>query len=126
MSAIKFSGLASGIDSGALIDSIIQARDVQNQIRRNEISYLESSNDALTELNTKLLALNDLIDKFRTVNGGGIQKKASSSDSAVVTALAGSNAANSSFSITTSSVANTATASFNQAYGSLNDFYSTD
>ncbi len=121
MPTIQFSGLASGIDSGALIDSIIAARDIRNDIRRNSIDHLESENDALEELNTKLLSLSDLVDQFRTINGGGVDKKTSSSDSTVATAVAGSNAINSQFDLTTTSVASTGTASFDDSYSATDD-----
>src|SRR5262245_11833345 len=107
----QFSGLASGIDSSSLIDAIIAAREKQNDVRRADIDHLNSENDALTELNTKFLALNDLIDKFRSANGGGIQKKTSSSDATIATASATAGANNSTTHLTITSVAAAATAS---------------
>lgn len=121
MPVAQFSGLASGIDSAALIDAIIEARETTNLIRKKEIDHLESENDSLDELNTKILALNDLVDQFRSVNGGGISKKATSSDSTTVTAMAGSNAINSSFSVSVTTLAKAGTFSFNQAYSSESD-----
>ncbi|MCC6219636.1 MAG: flagellar filament capping protein FliD [Deltaproteobacteria bacterium] len=118
MSVIKFSGLASGIDSVSLIDAIIEAREAANVHRREEIELLESTNDSLEELNTKILALNELIDRFRTANGGGIEKKATSSDSTAVTAIAGSNAVNASYDISVTSVADTASGSMYKSAGS--------
>lgn len=118
MPVAQFSGLASGIDSGALIDAVIEAREIRNDLRRTEIEHLEGENDALEELNTKFLALNDLIDKFRTTNNGGVSKKATSSDPTVATALIGSNAINASYTLSVTSIADTATGSFNNAYSS--------
>ncbi|MCB0358950.1 MAG: hypothetical protein KDD44_04925, partial [Bdellovibrionales bacterium] len=111
MPTIQFTGLASGIDSASLIDALVEARESTNELRRAEIEFLQGENDSLEELNTKILTLNDLIDQFRTVNGGGLSKKTTSSDSTVATASAGSNAINSSFTLTVTSVANSATGS---------------
>lgn len=108
MPVAQFTGLASGIDSKALIDAIIEGRTLTNKTRQKEIDFLESSNDSLEQLNTKMLALSDLVDKFRLINGGGIQKKASSSDSTVATAIAGSSSGNASYGLTVTSVADSA------------------
>lgn len=125
MPIAQFSGLASGIDSKALIDAIIEAKQTVNDKRKKEIDFLKSENDSLEELNTKLLKLSDLIDPFRTINGGGLNRKASSTDSTVATAVAGSNANNGSYSLTVTSVADSATASFNQTYASTSTAVST-
>lgn len=125
MPIAQFSGLASGIDSGALIDAVIEAREVRNDIRRADIEHLESENDALEELNTKLLALDDLIDAFRTVNGGGVGKSATSTDPTVATASATSAANNAAYSLSVNTVADTATGSFNNSYSSSTAYVST-
>jgi len=119
MASFSFGGLASGIDSAALIDSIIKAKESSNTVRRNDITHLNGENDSLDELNTKLLALNDVVDKLRSINGGGINKQVNSSDSAVASAVAGSGASNTSTSLNVASLANAATASFNDPYSSL-------
>ncbi|MCC6952508.1 MAG: flagellar filament capping protein FliD [Deltaproteobacteria bacterium] len=116
MATAQFSGLASGIDSASLIQALVDSRNKTNEIRRADIDFLESENEALDELNTKILALNDLLDKFRTANGGGVSKKSSSSDSSVATAAVSSAANNAAFTVTATSVASTATASYNDAY----------
>ncbi len=118
MPIAQFSGLASGIDSAALIDAVIEAKEIRNDIRREEIEFLQSENDSLEEFNTQLLALDDLIEGFRTANNGGISKSASSTDPAVATASVGSNAFNAAYTIDVTSVADTATGSFNNSYAS--------
>ncbi len=125
MAIAQFSGVASGIDSASLIDAIIEAKESVNILRRNEIDALDAENSALEELNTKLLALDEVIDKFRTINGGGVSKKASSSDSTVATAVVGASAVNASYSLTVTSVADTATGSFDHQYGASTDYVST-
>ncbi|MFN8388676.1 MAG: flagellar filament capping protein FliD [Bdellovibrionota bacterium] len=121
----QFSGLASGIDSKSLIDAVIAARQLANDKRRSEIDYYSGQNDALESLNTKLLALNDLIDPLRSANQGGLSKKAASSDATVATATVGSNANNASYGLTVTSAANSSTGSFNQTYSSGSSFVST-
>ncbi len=119
MPVIQFSGLASGIDSKALIDAVIEARQTKNQLKQDEIDFLNSENDALEELNTKLLTLSDLVDQFRTANGGGVSKKASSTASTVATAAASAAAGNGSYALTVTSIADTATGSYTQSYSAL-------
>ncbi len=111
VATVQFSGLASGIDSQSLIDAIIEAREAVNRSRRSEIEYLQGENDSLEELRTKLIALHDLVDQFRTSNGGGVTKKATSSSSTVATAVAGSTASNASLTLTSTALARTATGS---------------
>ncbi len=126
MAAIQFSGLASGIDSAALIDAIIEARESANVLRRAEVEHIESENSALGELKTKLLALSDLIEPFRTVNGGGLSKKTNSSTATVATAAASTSAVNGSYTLTVSSLADTATGSIyhnSTTYASTSDVF---
>jgi flagellar hook-associated protein 2 len=116
MPIATFSGLASGIDSKSLIQALIEARQKPNDIRKKNISNLEAENDSLEELNTKILALNDLVDKFRTANAGGVSKKASSSDTTIATASVSPSANSGTVSVTVNSVASTGTASFDDTY----------
>ncbi len=118
MPLAQFSGLASGIDSASLIDAVIEAKQIRNDLRRQDIEFLESENDSLEEFNTQLLALDDLIEGFRTSNNGGIAKSGTSTDPAVATASVGSNAFNATYSLDVTSVADTATGSFNNSYAS--------
>jgi flagellar hook-associated protein 2 len=126
MSTVQFSGLASGIDSGALIDAVIESRQIRNDIRKRQIAELQSETESLVEFKTKLTTLNDLLDKFRTANGGGVSKKATSSDNSVATAVSASTANNASYSLTVTSIANNATGSFDNTYSSKSDALSTE
>lgn len=117
MPSVQFSGLASGIDSAALIDSLIEARQITNKFRREEIEQKESSNTALSELKTKLADLDKLLEPFRSASGGGVRKKASSSTTTVATAVAGSNATNSSYAVNVVSTAKSATGSLYNSGG---------
>lgn len=118
MGNIQFSGLASGIDSASLIDSLIEARSKTNEMRKKQVESLGSENDQLEEFNTRLLALNDLIDKFRSSNSGGLSKAVSSSDSTKVSATANGTAAVGAIDVNVTSVAKSARASFSGTYAS--------
>ena len=126
MGTISFSGLASGIDSASLIDALIEAREKQNESRKAEVEHLGQENDALEELNTKMLKLSSLVDRFRTVNAGGVLKRATSSDSTVATAVVGSSAISTTYNITVGTLAKNATASLEDTVGGENYTGSTD
>lgn len=125
MAIAQFSGLASDIDSKALIDALVEARQIANDKRKAEIEFIGKESEALDELKQKLLSLDDLITPFRTASGGGVTKTTSSTDPTVATAVAGSSAINASYALTVVSTANSATTSFNQTYSALSDFVST-
>lgn len=116
MAIAQFSGLASGIDSQSLIDALIEAKLRTNEIRKREIANYEAENEAMEELNSRLLSLSELIDKFRTANGGGVSKKATSTDASVVTAAVSPAATSAVVGMTVSSIASAATASFADSY----------
>ena len=119
MPIAQFSGLASGIDSAALIDAIIEAREITNVQRRAQIEQLESENDSLEELNTKILGLLDIVDQMRSVNGGGVRKTINSNDPTVASAAANSSAISTSFTLDVTSIADVASASFDDSYSDL-------
>ncbi len=118
MAIAQFSGLASGIDSASLIDAVIEAKQIRNDLRKKQVEQITAESDALLEFKSKVSALGDILEKFRTINGGGVSKKANSSDSDVATASASAAATNASYSLTVTSIANTATGSFDYSYAS--------
>lgn len=118
MAIAQFSGLASGIDSASLIDAVIQAKQVKNDIRKAQLEEISAETDALKEFKSKLSALSDKVDQFRTINGGGVSKKATTTDSDVATASASAAATNGNYALTVVSVADSAKASFNYSYTS--------
>jgi flagellar hook-associated protein 2 len=118
MAIAQFSGLASGIDSASLIDAVIEAKQIKNDLRKKQVEEITAESESLDEFKSKITALSDIIDKFRTINGGGVSKKATTTNSDAVTATASAAATNGSYSINVVSVADTATSSFNQSYSS--------
>jgi len=119
----QFSGLASGIDSSSLIKALVDAKLKTNELRKKKVSDLESENDALEELNSKIIALNDLIDKFRTAKGGGVSKRSASSDASVASAAVTSAASNSTLGVTVTSVASAGVGSFIDSYADGNALF---
>lgn len=119
MAPINFSGIASGIDSNALIDAIStatkQARVVPNETK---VTELGETNAVFTDLKTKLLALQELAYNFSTLGGGALSKNALSSDETAVTASASNAATNGSYTLTVTNKARNHTHSFNNAFTS--------
>ena len=67
MSSVTFSGLASGIDSSALIESLIaQQRKARVTPLENKISKYQDTKDSLTELKS-LLNNFDISKSFQKV-----------------------------------------------------------
>lgn len=64
MPSIQFSGLASGLDTDAIVDAMLQVERVPNQRREREIRILESKNEILNDLTS---ALSDLSSKAKAL-----------------------------------------------------------
>ena len=114
MPLINFAGIASGIDSNALIDALTESAK-QARVKPNEdkISKLKETNDSLTEAKTKATELRDYLADYTTAFGGILTKQVASSDETVVTGEAGSAATNGTYSVTISTLAKNANFSFN-------------
>lgn len=118
-SALSFSGLASGIDSQAIIDSTVaSARLARVQPNQKKVGELEETNTALDSLETKLDALRTTLQTFTSLSGGGVSKTASSSRESVVSATATAAAANGSYDITVNQLAKNHTFSYDFAFSS--------
>ncbi len=111
MATINFAGIASGIDSEALIDALSESqRNIKVKPKEDKISELGDTNSALTELKTKMTELQTLLRKYTTVGGGIVAKQAISSDESVLTAVASNSARNGAYSLTVTNLAKNATA----------------
>lgn len=118
-SALSFSGLASGIDSQAIIDSsIASARLARVNPNQKKVGELEETNTALETLGTKLDTLRTTLQTFTSLSGGGVSKMGASSKESVLSASATNAATNASYDVTVSSLAKNHTYSFNQTYSS--------
>lgn len=122
MSVIRFSGIASGIDTSSLIESLLsQQRQLKITPLQDTLTTLTDSNDALSELKTLLSNLQSAAASLRTVNGGAIAKDSTSSNETVATAAV-SNAANTgSYGLTVESLAKAGSVSFDARYASSDE-----
>jgi len=104
---LSFSGLATGLDTGTIVDQLtsIRRRSLDLQIARQD--EREATRGAFSTFESKLLAVKTALKDLRTP-ADVLVKSASSSDTDVLTAAAGSGAAN---GVTTVTVTQLATAS---------------
>jgi len=113
MAAVNFTGLASGIDSNALIKALI---DSERQVRINplqdKITEFQDTNQAFSGLKDRLSKLKLAASKLATINGSALQKVSNSSDESILSASASSSANNGSYAITVSSLAKNGTFGF--------------
>ena len=118
-SGLSFSGLASGIDSQAIIDSsVASARLARVNPNQKKVGELEETNTALETLGTKMDTLRTTLQSFTSLSGGGVSKMGASSKESVVSATATNAATNGSYDVTVSSLAKNHTYSFSQTYSS--------
>lgn len=118
---INFSGLASGIDTAALIQATSDAtRSARVAPSEKRVAELEETNAAAEELTTKLDLLKASLKNFATINGGGVSKTATSSKESVLAASATNSAINGAYSVSVASLAKNHTYSFDQTFASSN------
>lgn len=117
MPAINFSGIASGIDSNALIAAISEsARSQRVAPSERKVTQLQDTSAALTELKSKLSTLQSQIRDLSSINGGALTKQGSSTDETIATASASNSAANGTFTLNVVDRAKNATFSFDDRW----------
>jgi flagellar hook-associated protein 2 len=122
MAATTFGGIASGLDTQALIDATINAsRQTRVKPSQDRLTELEGTNTALEDLSKKLNTLKDTLEPFTTLEGGGVSKTGTSSKESVVSATATPAAANGSYSVTVTTLASNHTYSFDETYTAATD-----
>lgn len=121
MPSITFAGLASGLDTTSLIQSILSTK------RKQRISPLDSKISASTDTNETLTKLKELLgnlksaaDPLRTLNGSPLSKLATSSAENTLSASASSAATNGNYTVSVSSLAKNGTLSFDDRFSSTN------
>lgn len=120
MAGMSFSGLASGIDSAALIEAASEAsRTTRVKPNEKRITELQETNAATEELSNKLDLLRATLKGFTTLSGGGVSKTGVSSKESVVTAEASNVAINGGYSVTVNSLAKNHTFSFDATFATL-------
>jgi flagellar hook-associated protein 2 len=119
VAAISFSGLASGIDGDAIIKNFAETRRLTIAPLEKQIEENKKENEAIEELNTKLLAFRDTIKDFMTLSGSAITKNGISSDDSIVGASVNSSALATSTSLTVENLARSAVFSFADRFTNL-------
>lgn len=100
MPTINFSGLASGIDTEALIKATSDAARAQRVLpSQKKIQDLTDTNTSLNDIKTKLTTLQTKTSGFKTASGGPLAKAAASSDETVLTATASNSASNGTYTM---------------------------
>ena len=122
MSGVTFTGLASGIDSSSIISSILQQRRAaQIEPLEKKITELTDTNSSLAKLQELLTNLKSATDGFREVNGTVLAKTAVSSSESRVVATAANSASNGSYSVNVLSLAKNGSSSFNDRFSSTSE-----
>jgi len=117
-SGLSFSGLASGIDSSALIKSLIdQERNLKIKPLETKRTSLSDQNTAFEKLSELLTTLKSKADGFRTINGSAVSFSASSSDETVLSGAASKTAVQASYGVTVTQLAKNSTFSFGSSAG---------
>lgn len=120
-SSVSFSGIASGIDTDALIDASISAKRQQRITPlEDKISEAEDESAAITTLKEKLLSLKDKLAKYNTLSGGTVQKESFSTDELVASAVVSNNANLGSYDIKVNQLAKRGIFTLGEQYPSQN------
>ena len=119
MATLGFAGIASGIDTESLIRAT-SAASRRNRVTplQQQVQELTDTNDALDSLTTRLSRLRTQVNKFNTLSGGPLEKNASTSDEAVLTAAAGRGTPSGSYVVTVSQIAKNGVFSFDDRWSS--------
>lgn len=120
-SNISFPGIGSGIDGSRFAKAAFDQATLSNVVHQNSIQNLSKENSSLERLRTFLLDLADKLEAIRSVNGGASVKSASVANEDVAAAVAGSEAQAGSFSVTVTSLAATASGSFDRGFSSADE-----
>lgn len=116
---VNFSGLASGIDSSALIEALLdQERKTQVTPLENKIVDYENTNSDLEELSTLADDLKGLAEKFRVINGGAVSKTGQSSNENVAGVITSNAAQTGTYNLSVTQLASNGTFSFDDRFGS--------
>jgi flagellar hook-associated protein 2 len=122
MAGVNFSGLASGLDTAALIQATSDAtRAARVKPNEKKVTELEETNAAVDELSNKLDLLRTSLKDFTTLSGGGVSKTASSSKESVLTTTASNAAVNGAYTVTVDSLAKNHTMAFDNLFSSTTE-----
>jgi flagellar hook-associated protein 2 len=119
MALVNFFGAASGLDTGGLIDALLeQQRKSRIAPLQKKAATLSETKSAFSDLSTKLNKLKDVAYSFRSISSGVIARSATSSNENVLTATATNGATNTSATVNVTQIASNGTLSFNNTFSS--------
>ena len=122
MALINFAGLASGIDTNALIDAMSKAsRAARVDPLTKEVNELTETDTVLEELKAKFTDLKESIYLFSTISGGGLSKTAVSTNEAYAGAVASNAAMNGTYALTVTQLARNGTYTYGNSFTSATD-----
>ncbi len=104
MAVFTFTGLASGIDTGTIVDQLVKIRRRPLDLEIASRSATQDTRNAFETLEAKLLAVRTTLNDLRTPQDVR-NKTAASSDTDVLTVTAGTGAANGVTTVTVSQLA---------------------
>jgi flagellar hook-associated protein 2 len=104
MATITVGGLATGLDTNSIISQLVAVAQQPLNLLQNQLTQVQGQQSAVQTFNTKLLAVLNAADKLRDPSGTQVGK-ATSSDTTVLSAVAGSGAVNGSTTVTVNSLA---------------------
>lgn len=117
MTSFTFGGIASGLDTEALVRSTLQSqRQLSITPLTKKISELQDVNDAVAGLSSKVADLRRSVEGFRIVGGGAIGKRLSSRSEGVATGAASNGAGVGTFEIMVESLAKQGIGSFGDRF----------
>jgi flagellar hook-associated protein 2 len=116
MAGINFSGIASGIDGNAIIESTIESRKISQIPLKNKISNNDVENTALDKLKEKLASLVDVLKGFSTIQGTAVSKNISSSDETKISGAVSGAATTGTVALKVNQLARSGRASFDTTY----------
>ena len=120
MALVNFFGAASGLDTGNLINALLeQQRKSRIAPIQKKIETLQNTQSSFSDLSSKLNKLRDVTSQFREIYGGAISKTSSVSDESVLVATPSKGALNTSVSINVTQLASNASVSFNDTFAQL-------
>lgn len=116
MAGINFSGIASGIDGNAIIESTIESRKISQIPLKNKISNNDVENTALDKLKEKLASLVDVLKGFSTIQGTAVSKNISSSDETKISGAVSGAATTGTVALKVNQLARSGRVSFDTTY----------
>ncbi len=115
MAGIALSGLASGLDTGTMIASIIAAESTGKTLIANQQTQAQSRISKLTALQTKLQSLQSATNSLMSVGNWAPTQTAASSDDKIATATRNGGAAAGSYTVNVLGLASSSQKSFTYA-----------